>query len=96
MREATRRLRAEGQPVSQLHLRYLNPLQSNVGEILESFEQVLVVELNCGQLSMLLRDRFLIDAKRLNKVQGQAFLVREIVAAVKALLPQSTLRELRA
>lgn len=96
LHEATRTLRAEGCAVGHLHLRYLNPLQSNVGEILKAFEQVLVAELNCGQLSMLLRDRFLVDAKRLNKVQGQPFQVREIVSAARALLPKGVLRELRA
>jgi len=95
LREATRTLRSEGCAVSHLQLRYLNPLQSNVGEILSAFDQVLVAELNCGQLCSILRDRFLVDAKRLNKVRGQPLYIREIVEAARSLLPRGTVRELR-
>ncbi len=64
-----------------------------MGEILKAFDRVLVAELNCGQLCSILRDRFLVDAKRLNKVQGQPFQVREIVAAAQSLLERSSVRE---
>ena len=94
--QATRTLREEGLAISHLHLRYLNPFQSNIGEILKSFRKVLVAELNCGQLRSLLRDRFLIDALPLNKVQGQPFQVREVMAAVRSLVSAPSVRELRA
>jgi 2-oxoglutarate ferredoxin oxidoreductase subunit alpha len=81
--------------VSHLHLRYLNPLQSNVGELLRSFRRVLVAELNGGQLRMLLRARFLVDAVGLNKIQGQPFKVGEVVAAARELLGGEPAREMR-
>jgi len=86
LHQATAKLCAEGHAVAHLHLRYLSPLQSNVESILRSYRHVLVAELNRGQLRMVLRSRFLVDAKGLNKVQGQPFKVREIYEAAHALL----------
>jgi 2-oxoglutarate ferredoxin oxidoreductase subunit alpha len=96
IRQASELLRGGGAAVSHLHLRYLNPLQRNVGEILRSFRRVLVVELNLGQLRLLLRGRFLVDAFGLSKVQGQPFRVREIVDAARKLLRGEKLEEVRA
>ena len=96
LRQATQLLRAEGEPASHLHLRYLNPLQSNVGEILQRFRRVLVCEMNLGQLRMILRARFMVDAEGLNKVQGQPFRVSEIIEAGRAMLAGRPMRELRA
>jgi 2-oxoglutarate ferredoxin oxidoreductase subunit alpha len=93
--QAVVQLQREGLAISHLHLRYLNPLQSNVGELLSGFRRVLVAELNSGQLRMLLRARFLVDAAGLNKVQGQPFKVAEVVAAVRDRLAGGPLRELR-
>jgi 2-oxoglutarate ferredoxin oxidoreductase subunit alpha len=70
--------RADGLAVSAIHLRHLNPFPSNLGEVLGGFEQVLVPELNAGQLAMLLRARFLVPAQSLSKIQGQPFKVQEI------------------
>ncbi len=86
LRQATQALQREGLAVSHLHLRYLNPLQTNVGELLGGFRRVLVAELNTGQLRWLLRARYLVDALGLNKIQGQPFKIREVVAAVRELL----------
>ena len=86
LHQAVRALRDEGHAVSHLHLRYLSPLQSNVGEVLSRFRRVLVAELNCGQLRMILRARFLVDVQALNKLQGQAFKVREVIEAARQLL----------
>ena len=61
-----------------LHLRHLNPLPPNVGEILRSFRKVVVPENNLGQLCLLLRSKFLVDAKPFPKVEGRPFLIREI------------------
>ena len=82
--------------MSHLHLRYLNPLPSNVGEVLSRFRSVLVAELNLGQLRSVLRDRFLVDAKGLNKVQGQPFKVSEIMQAARGLLAGDAIQELHA
>jgi 2-oxoglutarate ferredoxin oxidoreductase subunit alpha len=95
LRQAAETLRAEGEAVSHLHLRYLNPLQKNVGEILRAFRRVIVCEMNLGQLRMILRHRFLVDAAGLNKVQGQPFKVREIADAARAALRGSAARESR-
>ena len=83
LRQATLALRAGGYAVGHLHLRYLNPLQSNVGELLRRYRRVVVAELNRGQLRSILRDKFLVDARGLNKIQGKPFKVREVVEAVK-------------
>ena len=83
---ATRALREEGKKVSHVHLRYLNPLPSDLGDILARFKKVLVPELNLGQLLKVLRAEFLIDAVGLNKIQGQPFKVSEITAKAQRLL----------
>ena len=69
-----------------MHLRYLNPLPRNLEELLRAFDRVLIPELNMGQLRMLIRSRFLIDAEGLNKVQGKPFAVREIIQHIKQTL----------
>ncbi len=88
LRQATIALRDQGHAVSHMHLRFLNPLQSNVSEALLKFRRVLVAEMNMGQLRTLLRDRFLVDAKGLNKMQGQPFQIREVVHAARELLTE--------
>lgn len=86
IREAVDRARAEGESVSALHIRYLNPLPPGIGEILEGFHHIFVVELNdeglygYGQLAALLRARFCNDKIRgINKTDGLPFKVREIL-----------------
>jgi 2-oxoglutarate ferredoxin oxidoreductase subunit alpha len=75
---AVQRARADGLSVSSTHLRYLNPFPSNLGEILSRFEKVLVPELNLGQLRMLLRAKYLVDAEGLNRITGRPFKIHEI------------------
>ncbi|MBU1948302.1 MAG: 2-oxoacid:acceptor oxidoreductase subunit alpha [Candidatus Eisenbacteria bacterium] len=72
-----------GDTVGHVNLRYLNPFQKNLGEILKRFKRVLVFELNFGQLCLLLRGRFLIDARSYTKVQGQPFKQFEIHRAIE-------------
>ncbi|MDG2382788.1 MAG: 2-oxoacid:acceptor oxidoreductase subunit alpha [Pirellulaceae bacterium] len=83
---AVERLRAEGNSVSHAHLRYLNPLPKNLGELVGGFKKVVIPELNMGQLRLLIRAKFLVDAYGLNKVQGKPFSVGEIVEFVRNLL----------
>ena len=64
--------------ISSVNLRYLNPLPSDLGELIKGFGKVLVPELNTGQLSMILRAKYLVDAKSMNKVQGRPFKVTEV------------------
>ncbi len=78
--------RAADKSVSSIHLRHMNPLPSNLGSILKKFKKVLVPELNTGQFRMMLRDKFLVDARGLNKVAGKPFLVNEIMQAIDLML----------
>jgi 2-oxoglutarate ferredoxin oxidoreductase subunit alpha len=78
--------RARGLAVARAHLRHMNPLPSNVGEVLASFEQVLVPEMNLGQLALLLRARFLKDVITLSKVQGRPFTRGEIEGRIVEIL----------
>jgi len=79
-------LRTEGYEVSNANLRHLNPLPADLGELLAGFDKVLVPELNCGQLSMMIRARYLIDAISFSKMKGRPFKVREIRERVLELL----------
>jgi 2-oxoglutarate ferredoxin oxidoreductase subunit alpha len=75
-----------GLKVSRAHLRYLNPFPSNLGEVLASFEHVLLPEMNLGQLALLLRARYLKDIQSLTKVQGQPFTRQEILEKIQQIL----------
>ena len=86
IRSAVERLQAEGWAVSHAHLRHLNPMPANTEEVLRSFKKVLVPEVNLGQLSLLLRAKFLIDVQGLNKVRGKPYRIIEIRQAVEELL----------
>jgi len=83
---AAEQVRAKGGSVAHAHLRYLNPFPANLAEILRSYEQVLIPELNLGQLRLLIRGTFLVDAVGLNKVQGRPFHVAEVVRRIEELL----------
>ena len=83
---AVQRARASGAPVSCAHLRYLNPFPENLGDVLSRFEQVLIPELNLGQLRMLIRARYLVDAIGLNKVTGRPFKISEVEEKIRALV----------
>jgi len=86
IRKGVQRARAKGLDVSHIHLRHIWPLPRNLGALLKSFEQVLVPEMNTGQLKTVLRDQYLVDAKPLNKVTGHPFKIAEIEAAIEELL----------
>ena len=79
-------VRARGKTVSQVHLRYLNPLPPDLGGILRRFKTILVPEMNMGQLLTILRATYLVDAVGMNKIQGQPFKVSEIAAKILRLL----------
>jgi 2-oxoglutarate ferredoxin oxidoreductase subunit alpha len=83
---AVQRAQASGMPVSCAHLRHLNPFPPNLGGLLSRFERVLIPELNLGQLRMLIRARYLVDAFGLNKVSGRPFLIREIEEKIAELV----------
>jgi 2-oxoglutarate ferredoxin oxidoreductase subunit alpha len=79
-------MQERGHAVSSIHLRYLNPFQNDLGEILSRFRRVLIPEMNLGQLSLLIRARYLVDAVAFSKVQGRPFKISELVAKMEGLI----------
>ena len=75
-----------GSDVSSAHLRYLNPFPKNLGKVLSSFENILIPELNMGQLSILINAKFHLKVIQLNKVQGKPFLIHEISEKIRLTL----------
>ncbi len=86
VRTAVEHKQAESKSVSHVHLRYLNPLPKEVGDIMQGFKRVLIPELNLGQLRLLIRAEYLVDAAGLNKIQGQPFHVFEIESKIDEML----------
>jgi 2-oxoglutarate ferredoxin oxidoreductase subunit alpha len=82
---AVRRLRKEGKQVAQAHLTHLNPFPRNLGEVLASYDRVLVPEMNLGQLLKLIRAEFLVDAVGYNQLRGQPFRSDELAAAMETM-----------
>ena len=78
----------QGHSVSHVHLRHLNPLPADLGEVISRFEKVLVPEMNMGQLLRVLRTEYLVDAVGLNKIQGRPFKVSEISARIARMLEE--------
>ena len=84
--QAVRRARKKGLDVSHIHVRHIWPLPANIGDLLKSYDKILVPEMNTGQFKTVLRDQFLVDARPLNKVSGQPFRIAEIEAAIEGML----------
>ncbi len=84
--QAVRRARNRGLDVSHIHIRNIWPMPKNMSGLLHGFENILVPEMNMGQLKTLLRDQFLVDARSLAKVAGQPFRIAEIEAAIEGVL----------
>jgi 2-oxoglutarate ferredoxin oxidoreductase subunit alpha len=80
---AVRRVRAAGGSVAQAHLRHLNPFPANTGEVLRRYDKVLVPEMNLGQLALLVRARYLVDAITYNKVRGLPFSAEELAGVIR-------------
>jgi 2-oxoglutarate ferredoxin oxidoreductase subunit alpha len=83
---ALKTARAKGQSVGHVHLRHLNPLPKNLGEVLKRYRHVLVPEMNMGQLLMILRAKYLVDAQGYNKIQGKPFKQSEIEQKIDEIL----------
>jgi 2-oxoglutarate/2-oxoacid ferredoxin oxidoreductase subunit alpha len=77
-----RRVRERGLKVAQAHLRHLNPLPPNTGDVLRAFPRVLVPEMSCGQLARVLRAEFLVDVRSYTKVTGQPLFAAELERAI--------------
>ncbi|MGA8231112.1 MAG: 2-oxoacid:acceptor oxidoreductase subunit alpha [Candidatus Acidiferrales bacterium] len=78
--------RAAGRRIGHVHLRHLNPLPKNIGEVMGRFKTVLVPEMNMGQLSMILRAKYLVDVQGYNKIQGRPFKQSEIEEKIQELV----------
>jgi len=83
---AVRAQRAKGRRIGYVHLRYLNPLPRNLGELLGRYRHVLVPEMNLGQLQQVLRAKYLVDVKGLHKVQGKPFRQSELEDKIEEVL----------
>lgn len=84
--QAVKEERAKGHKIGHLHLRHLNPLPGNVGDVLKRYKKVLVPELNMGQLLWILRAKYLVDAVGLNKIQGRPFKQSELEQKIEEML----------
>ena len=72
--------------MSHIHIRYVWPLPKNLGDLLRSYDRIIVPEMNKGQLKTVLRDQYLVDARPVTKVSGQPFKIAEIEAAIEEVL----------
>lgn len=86
IKSAVSELQAKGALVSHVHLRYIRPFPRNLGKLLRQFDQVLVPEINNGQLVRILRDEFLVDARPYNKIMGVPITKTELVMQLETML----------
>jgi 2-oxoglutarate ferredoxin oxidoreductase subunit alpha len=88
IKAAASRVRASGGKVATAHLRHLNPFPANTGEVVGAYRTVLIPEMNLGQLAMLIRARFLVDAKRFTKVQGLPIFAEDLEEEIRRVLDE--------
>jgi 2-oxoglutarate ferredoxin oxidoreductase subunit alpha len=86
--EAARHVRAEGRAVATAHLRHLNPFPANIAEVVRAYRKVLIPEMNMGQLSTLIRARFLVDVQSYTKIQGLPIFAEELEREITRLLDE--------
>lgn len=87
---AARELNEAGRPMAFAQFRYINPLPANTGDVLRRYRRVIVAELNCGQFADYLQAKFPdVKIERVNKIQGQPFLVSEVVDAVTKIMEEN-------
>jgi len=86
IKDAVTKARNSGLKLSQAHLRYLNPMPKNTGQVLNSFKNILIPEINLGQLSQVIRSEFLIPVEQLNQVRGLPLKVNDILEKINSLL----------
>jgi 2-oxoglutarate ferredoxin oxidoreductase subunit alpha len=87
---ACRRVRKAGYDVAQVHLRHLNPFPKDLGEILKRYDAVMIPEMNLGQLSMLIRAKYLVDVVGYNHVRGLPLKAAELAEAITDLISTTT------
>ncbi len=83
---ACREVRAAGGAIAQVHLRHLNPFPSNLGEILAAYDKVVIPEMNLGQLALLIRAKYLVDAISVTQVRGQPFRSAELATMLQGVI----------
>ena len=88
IKTVVKELAAEGIDIAHAHVKYIHPMPKNLYEILVNFDRILIPEMNNGQLIKLIRDKYLVDAKPLNKIKGVPFEAREIKAGILNMLKQ--------
>ncbi len=88
IKSACAQLQAQGMQVSHAHLRYVRPFPKNLGDIIKNFDKVLIPELNNGQLIKIIRDIFMVDAKKYNKIMGIPFTKTELVEEMKKIITE--------
>jgi 2-oxoglutarate ferredoxin oxidoreductase subunit alpha len=88
--QAVTMMRKQGYSVSNVHLRWLNPLHPGLGDLMKRFRKVVVPEMNLGQLVRVLRAELLVDAEGLNKIQGKPFKVSEICEKIAAVAKRAS------
>tara|TARA_R110001606_G_scaffold258475_6_gene406237 strand:- start:4350 stop:6236 length:1887 start_codon:yes stop_codon:yes gene_type:complete len=86
--QAVRRARADGKDVHHIHIRHIWPMPNNLGDLLRSYDKIIVPEMNKGQLKTIIRDQYLVDAKSVSKVSGQPFKIEEIADVIDAALTE--------
>lgn len=86
IKSAVQELQEAGAEISHAHLRYIRPFPKNLGDIIKNFEQVLIPEINNGQLIKIIRDQYLVDAKGYNKIMGVPITKTELVTKLKEML----------
>jgi 2-oxoglutarate ferredoxin oxidoreductase subunit alpha len=90
IRSAVERLQSQGHAVAHAHLRHLNPFPRNLGDVLQAYRRVLIPEVNLGQLLLLIRARFLVDAVGYDKVRGKPFRIAEIEDEAMRILSETS------
>jgi 2-oxoglutarate ferredoxin oxidoreductase subunit alpha len=88
IRAAARRVRGQGRKVATAHLRWLHPFPANTGDVLTRYPKVLIPEMNLGQLAMLVRAKYLVDAKTYSKVQGLPIFAEELEQEIARMLDE--------
>ena len=79
-------LKEKGIEVATAHLHHLNPFPKNLGEVVRSYKQIIMPEINSGQLRMLIRSEFLVDAVGINNLAGRAFFVKELAQEIEVIV----------
>lgn len=83
---AVTEIQKETDEISYVHLRYINPLPLDLGDIISQFDEIVIPELNLGQLIKVIRDKYAVDAKGINKIEGKPFKVAEMIEQLKSFL----------